>query len=361
MSDLLPLLSDLTNVNGVSGFEAPVARIVKSQLQDICEISGDNLGSVICRLKSSGPGPKVALAGHLDEIGFMVNVVTKEGFVKFLNLGGWWDQVLLAQRVVIETHKGPVMGVIGSKPPHILPAEKRNEIVKARDMFVDVGATSKEEAEALGIRPGDAITPVSEFTELSVAGRLLAKAWDDRVGVALFVHALQRLNGQSVPNELYGLGTVQEEVGLRGAATSAFAVQPDVCIVLETAIAGDVPGITEDEVRGQARRRPDHLPAGRLADRPVAPPGPADRGLPAERDPLPVLPAPRWRNRWWQGPPHLPRRAEHCPCGADAPHPCARGDHRPEGLRADAGLALQGHPATGRGDSRGPEGAVMRR
>jgi len=247
MSDLLPLLSDLTNVNGVSGFEAPVAWIVKSQLSDICEISGDNLGSVICRLKSSGPGPKVALAGHLDEIGFMVNIVTKEGFVKFLNLGGWWDQVLLAQRVVIETHKGPVMGVIGSKPPHILPAEKRNEIVKARDMFVDVGATSKEEADALGIRPGDAITPVSEFTEMSVAGWLLAKAWDDRVGVALFVHALQRLNGESVPNELYGLGTVQEEVGLRGAATSAFAVQPDVCIVLETAIAGDVPGIAEDE------------------------------------------------------------------------------------------------------------------
>ena len=129
MSDLLPLLSDLTNVNGVSGFEAPVARIVKSHLQDICEITGDHLGSVICRLNSSGPGPKVALAGHLDEIGFMVNIVTKEGFVKFLNLGGWWDQVLLAQRVVIETHKGPVMGVRyqdpASPPPTVSPVPLR--------------------------------------------------------------------------------------------------------------------------------------------------------------------------------------------------------------------------------------------
>ncbi len=247
MSDLLPLLQTLTDANGVSGFEGPIAKIVRQELADCCEISSDRLGSVICRLKSSGPGPRVGLAGHLDEIGFMVNIVTKEGFVKFLNLGGWWDQVLLAQRVVIQTHQGPVLGVIGSKPPHILPAEKRNEIVKARDMFVDVGATSKEEAEALGIRPGDAIVPVGGFTKLAVEGRLLAKAWDDRVGVALFVHALQRLNGRSLPNELYGMGTVQEEVGLRGAATAGFSVQPDVCIVLETAIAGDVPGITEDE------------------------------------------------------------------------------------------------------------------
>lgn len=247
MSDLAPLLKTLSNVNGVSGFEAAVARIVKSELSQICEITTDNLGSVICKLTSSGPGPRIALAGHMDEIGFMVKLITKEGFIKFQNIGGWWDQVLLGQRVVIETHKGPVTGLIGAKPPHLLPSDKRNELVKLKDMFIDVGATKKEEAEELGIRPGDCIVPASECQDLSIEGRVLGKAWDDRVGVALFIHALQRLTGDALPAELYGVGTTQEEVGLRGATTSAHAVAPDAAIILETAIAGDVPGIEDDE------------------------------------------------------------------------------------------------------------------
>lgn len=247
MSESQSLLCALSNASGVAGFEGPIARIVREQLGDICEITRDNLGSLLCRLKSAGPGPTVALAGHMDEIGFMVKVITKEGFIKFSPVGGWWDQVLLGQRVVIHARQGDVTGVIGAKPPHLLPPDKRNELVKLNDMFIDVGASSKEDVEKLGIRPGDAIVPHCECAELGPEGRLLGKAWDDRVGVALFVHALQRLNGASVPCELVGVGTVQEEVGLRGATTAAFALQPDVAIILETGIAGDVPGITEDE------------------------------------------------------------------------------------------------------------------
>lgn len=248
MSDHMCLLRELSEVRGVSGFEAPVAAIVRRELEAICEVTSDRLGSVICRLRSSGPGPRVVLAGHADEIGFMVKLITKEGFIKFQNLGGWWDQVLLGQRVVIETRSGEcAVGVIGAKPPHLLPEDKRNTVVKADDMFIDVGASSKEDVEKLGVRPGDCITPASEFCALSVSGRLLGKAWDDRAGVALLIHALQALDGRPLGCELYGVATSQEEVGLRGAATSAHATQPDVALIMETAIAGDVPGITEDE------------------------------------------------------------------------------------------------------------------
>lgn len=247
MSDTPSLLQFLSDVRGISGFEGRVARFVRDQLAPIAEVTCDNLGSVLCRLRSSGPGPRVALAGHMDEIGFMVKLVTKEGFVKFQTVGGWWDQVLLGQRVVIETHRGEVVGVIGAKPPHLLPEDKRNTVVKVDDMFIDVGASSKEQVEELGVRPGDPIVPDSQFTTMAVDGRVLGKAWDDRIGVAMFMAALERLNGKSLPCELYGVGTVQEEVGLRGAATSAYAVQPDIALIMETAICGDVPGISEDE------------------------------------------------------------------------------------------------------------------
>lgn len=247
MSEARALLKAVSEVHGAPGFEGAVASLVRSELYDICDISSDRLGSVICKLRSATDGPVVALAGHMDEIGFMVKTVTKEGFVKLQPLGGWWDQALLGQRVVIHTHRGLVTGVIGAKPPHLLPADQRNNVVKLADMFVDVGASSKEQVEELGVRVGDCVLPDSGYVEMAAQGRLLGKAWDDRVGVALFIHVLQRLSGQPLPCQVYGLGTVQEEVGLRGATTSAFATDPDVAIILETAIAGDVPGINEDE------------------------------------------------------------------------------------------------------------------
>jgi putative aminopeptidase FrvX len=247
MSEYVDLLKRLSDVHGVSGFERSVATLVRDELDDICEMSQDRLGSIICRLSSSGPGPRVALAGHMDEIGFMVKQITKEGMIKFQGLGGWWDQVLLGQRVCIDTAEGCVLGIIGATPPHLVDEEKRKNVVKADDMFIDIGASDKEQVEALGVKIGGPIVPAGECVEMSVEGRLLGKAWDDRVGVALFIHALRKLSGQSLPCEVFGVGTVQEEVGLRGAATSAFAVKPDVALILETAIPGDVPGIKEED------------------------------------------------------------------------------------------------------------------
>jgi endoglucanase len=184
------------------------------------------------------------LAGHMDEIGFMVKHITKEGFLKFLQLGGWFDQVLLGQRVIIKTRKnGDIVGVIGAKPPHLLPADERTKVVLKKDMYIDVGASSREEVEKIGVRPGDPVVPRADFVKLANEKTYLSKAFDDRVGTALVISALEALQDKDHPNAVYGAVTVQEEVGLRGARTSAWVVDPDVAIILESYIAGDVPGI----------------------------------------------------------------------------------------------------------------------
>ncbi len=241
------LLKEITEVAGVPGYEGAVRDIMRRHLEDIAEIEQDKMGSFIgCHIGSSDT-PRIMLAGHMDEIGFMVKLITKEGFIKFLPLGGWWDQVLLGHRVTIQTAKGDVIGVLGAKPPHMLSADERKKIVEKKDMYVDVGATSKEEVAELGIRPGDPIIPVSDFTIMANTQAYLSKAFDNRIGCALAVDALHHLADQGHPNTVYAVGTVQEEVGLRGAKTSAYAINPEVGIVLEVDIAGDVPGIKPEE------------------------------------------------------------------------------------------------------------------
>jgi len=242
----LALLKELTEVNGVPGFEGRVAAVVERHLGSSCQVTRDNLGSVICRHGKSGP--KVMLAGHMDEIGFMVRQVTKGGFLRFHPLGGWLPQVVLSQRMVVEGQKGPVLGVVASKPPHLVSGDKRDAMVKVDEMFIDIGAKDKDEAtDTFGIRPGDPINPVSAFTPLANPKLLMGKAWDDRVGVALVVDALLALKGKTHPNVVCGVGTTQEEVGLRGAQTSVQTVAPDVALVLESAIPSDVPGVGEDD------------------------------------------------------------------------------------------------------------------
>lgn len=189
------------------------------------------------------------LAGHMDEIGFVVKLITDEGFVKFSPLGGWWGHVMLAQRVVIRTRKGDVTGLIGSKPPHILEDEERKKVQQPKDMYIDVGATSLDEVKELGIRPGDPIVPICPFTVLGTGKTYMAKAFDDRAGCALFIDVIKNLVGEKHPNAVYGVGTVQEEVGLRGARTSSWVVEPDVGLTMEVGIAGDVPGVKKEEAQ----------------------------------------------------------------------------------------------------------------
>jgi len=239
------LLKELTEAQGVPGYEHDVRAVIRKRLEPLGDIVQDKIGSLICRVGDHGP--KVMLAGHMDEIGFMVRHITKEGFVKFLPLGGWWDQVLLGQRVIIKTSERDVVGVIGAKPIHLLPVDERSKVVVKQDMYIDIGATDLAEVEEAGVRVGDPIIPDSSFTVLASGRTYLAKAFDDRLGCALIIETLQHFTSHAHPNAIFGAATVQEEVGLRGADTSADVVEPDVAIILESDIAGDVPGIKDEE------------------------------------------------------------------------------------------------------------------
>ncbi|MBN1136980.1 MAG: M42 family metallopeptidase [Anaerolineae bacterium] len=241
------LLQEISEANGVPGYESDVRAVMRRYLEGVATIEQDKMGSLIGKHVGQADGPRVMLAGHMDEIGFMVKLITKEGFVRFVPLGGWWNQVMLGHRVTIKTVKGNVIGVLGAKPPHVLGDEERKKIVDKDDMYIDVGARSEEEVHDMGVRPGDPIIPISQFTVMGNPHVYLCKAFDNRVGCALAVQTIGQVAQEGHPNIVYAVGTVQEEVGLRGAKTSAFAINPDVGIILEVDIAGDVPGIKPEE------------------------------------------------------------------------------------------------------------------
>ena len=256
------LLKELTEAYGVPGYENEIRSIMRERLSGVGLIEQDKLGSLIARLPGPDAGPRVLLAAHMDEIGFLVRHITDDGFLKFVPLGGWWDQVMLAQRVIIRTHKGDVTGVFGAKAPHLMNAEERRKVFEKKSMYIDIGATSADEVREAGVRIGDPVFPVSPFTILSNPKTYLAKAFDDRVGCAVMIQVMEALakddENQRV-NTLYGAATVMEEVGTRGAKTSAHVVSPDVAIVLESDIAGDVPGISKDECPNQLGKGPSML------------------------------------------------------------------------------------------------------
>lgn len=244
----LHMFKELTEVGGVPGNEYAVKDLMKKYLQPVSdELVTDRLGSIVGKKVGKAEGPKVLIAGHMDEIGFMVTRITDEGFIRFQTLGGWWSQVMLAQRVTIETHKGPIVGVIGSKPPHILPPEERKKTVEIKDMFIDIGVDNKEQAEEAGVRPGDSVVPICPFTPMANPKYMMAKAWDNRLGCAVAIDVLNQLNGQDHPNIVYSGATVQEEVGLRGAQTLANTVSPDFAFAIDVTIGGDTPGIKSDD------------------------------------------------------------------------------------------------------------------
>ncbi len=236
------MFKELTEANGISGFEDEVADLMARYVEDVATVSYDKLGSLIAEKKGKTDGPRIMIAGHMDEIGFMVKNVTKEGFIKFLPIGGWWGHVALSQRVLVRTSKGDHVGVIGSKAPHVLQPDERKKVLDIKDMYIDVGAAGKFDVKKkLGVRPGDPVIPISDFTVLGNKQTYAAKAWDDRIGVAAVIDVLHKI-GKTHPNTVYGVGTVQEEVGLRGARTSANRVDPDVAFAIDVTIATDTPG-----------------------------------------------------------------------------------------------------------------------
>ncbi len=235
----------LADACGPSGFEGPVKEVLRERLAAF-PVTYDKLGSAVFCKAGREDQPKVMLASHMDEVGFLVKHITKEGFLRFACLGGWWDQVLLSQRVIVHGKKGDLIGVIGSKPPHILAPEERSKMVKKQDMYIDVGAADREEAEELGVYVGCPVTPDVKAAAMGKGKVLVGKAFDNRVGCAVMADVLEAAAAAATPNTVYGVATVQEEVGLRGAQTSASLLSPDIALVLDTCVAGGTPGVAEE-------------------------------------------------------------------------------------------------------------------
>lgn len=255
----LDLLKRMTEAFGPSGFEREVIILAKGYMEPYTDgIVTDKLGTITFVAKGSAEKPRVLLAGHVDEIGFVISSITEEGYLTFNPLGGWWSQVLLGQRVTVRTPKGDVDGVIAAKPPHVLPQEERKKLVELKDMFIDIGATSREEAEASGVKIGDPAVPRSSFSLIQGGKVAMGKAFDDRIGAFVLMEAIRRIKEQDIthPNTIYGAATVQEEVGLRGAQTISHIVDPDVAIVLEVDIAGDIPGIKPRDAQSKMGKGP---------------------------------------------------------------------------------------------------------
>lgn len=225
----LQLFKTLTELPGAPGNEHQVRKFIKEQLSKYAdEVIQDRLGSIFGVKRGDESGPVIMVAGHMDEVGFMVTSITDNGMIRFQTLGGWWSQVLLAQRVQIITDNGPVIGVIGSIPPHLLDDAKRNKPMEIKNMLIDIGADDKEDAIKIGIKPGQQIVPICPFTPMANNKKILAKAWDNRYGCGLVIELLQEVQNEKLPNILYSGATVQEEVGLRGAQTAANMIKPDL-------------------------------------------------------------------------------------------------------------------------------------
>lgn len=237
------LFAELTEAFGPSGYESDVRAIMARHFGQSMKVSTDRLGSVIGCHEGSAKGPNVLLAAHMDEVGFMIKSLTKEGYIRFLPIGGWWPQVLLSQRVKVRTRKGDFEGIIGSKAPHAMEEEERKKVPKIDNLFIDIGVVGEKGAAEAGARPGDPIVPVGDFRALA-NGVLAAKAWDDRVGCAVIAEMAEDVG--SHPNHLYLAGTVQEEVGLRGAKTVAGLVEPDIAVAIDVSLAHDTPGSDAD-------------------------------------------------------------------------------------------------------------------
>ncbi|MEN8928302.1 MAG: M42 family metallopeptidase [Flavobacteriales bacterium] len=235
------LLAEICETAGAPGFENRVRTLVLREIESLVdEFSIDNLGNVTAIKKGKDSSKKVMLGAHMDEIGFIVTHIDDNGFVRFHTLGGFDPKTLTAQRVIVHGKKD-LMGVMGSKPIHVMTAEERNKVPKSTDYFIDMGM-NKEEVEKY-IEVGNPITRERQLIEMGDC--VNCKSIDNRVSVYILIEVLKQL--KTVPYDVYAVFTVQEEVGLRGANVSALNINPDFGFGIDTTIAFDVPGAAAHE------------------------------------------------------------------------------------------------------------------
>ena len=242
---LVEILEQFCNADGITGREDQVRNLLEKYLMPyVDELKEDKLGNLIGFKKGKDGAPTVMLAAHMDEVGLMVKNIKKKGFLQFAKIGGIDDRVLFAQKVLVHTDNGPLVGVVGAKPIHIQKEEERKKVIDADHLFIDIGAKNKKDAEAMGVQVGDVVSFDVQFSKLK-DNIVLGKAFDDRVGCAILVEAMKQL--QDCECNVYVVGTIQEEVGLRGATIAAFSIQPDLGLAVDVTVAGDTPGVSEGD------------------------------------------------------------------------------------------------------------------
>lgn len=240
------LLKRLTEAHGVPGQEDAIRDIVRTELKSLCEIRVDSMGNMHCVKKPTrkvAKPKKLMIAAHMDEIGFVVKHVDDNGFLRVQHLGGWDPRQMFSQRVIVHTRDGGINGLLGYsvKPIHLQTPEERGKAAEMANFFIDVGM-NKEDAKAK-IRLGDMVTMNRTFQQMD--SLMTCKCMDDRVAVYVMIEALRAAQNHDV--EIHAVATVQEEIGLRGAAASGSAIQPDICVAIDITLANDIPGIPEQD------------------------------------------------------------------------------------------------------------------
>lgn len=239
----LPLLKKICTTPGAPGFEKQIRELVIEQVKPyVDEIEIDNMGNVYA-IKRGKASKKIMIGAHMDEIGFIVTHIDDNGFIRFHTLGGFDPKTLTAQRVLVHGKKD-VIGVMASKPIHVMTADERNKVAKLSDYFIDTGLSAEEVKATVSI--GDAITREREFIEMGNC--VNGKSLDNRLAVYILIELLRELKDEEVPYDIYGVFTVQEEVGIRGANVSAMRINPDFGFGLDTTIAFDLPGAAAHEM-----------------------------------------------------------------------------------------------------------------
>jgi putative aminopeptidase FrvX len=246
--DTVQLLRALSDAPGPSGFEEPVRKIMVERMKPLSEkLSYDGLGSVIAVQGTSGP--RIMVDAHMDELGGIIRRVTNDGYLTMQMLGGWLDQALVDQRWTIIGSKGPVRAITGIRDIHIVPADERTRVYPREWIFLDVGAKSAAEVAQMGLSPGDPVAPDAPFAVMNGTQNYLGKAWDDRVGCAVVIEAMRKLSKTPHPNQVFWVATVQEEIGTRGAHSSADVVKPDIGIAIEGGVTRDAPKVGAEEAQ----------------------------------------------------------------------------------------------------------------
>lgn len=240
------LIKKVTELQGTSGFEHEVRDFMKSEMEGLVDsIEMDGLGGIFgLKQAADEQAPKLMIAAHMDEVGFMVSSITKNGLIKVLPMGGWNPYVVSAQRFTVQTKKGNYPLISSSIPPHLLKGQKK-EALTVDSILFDGGFESKEEAEEYGVRPGDAIVPDVETIQMANKKTFAGKAWDNRYGVALVLELLKKLENESLPSTLIAGANVQEEVGLRGTKGAVRKFNPDAFIAVDCSPANDINGDKE--------------------------------------------------------------------------------------------------------------------